>query len=178
VIIFTSQALLFSLPIPVPYSSTCRAPVPRVLQLLLLLPSAPPAFSPPLSLFLSVFLALLLVLHLLTPLPISPHAPHAPIPSTPPLPSLRPLLPPFDFRILMYLIFKQFCLVKRMIRGFRVETILTYSQTLNRQTAPLSLTRQRRDETRTNKRTGREREAETGRENKERHGEGQRERRG
>jgi len=30
---------------------------------------------------------------------------------------------------------KQFCLVKRMIRGFRVETTLTYSQTLNRQTA-------------------------------------------
>jgi len=27
-----------------------------------------------------------------------------------------------------------------MIRGFRVETTLTYSQTLNRQTAPLSLT--------------------------------------
>jgi hypothetical protein len=30
---------------------------------------------------------------------------------------------------------KQFCLVKRMIRGFRVEKTLTYSQTLNRQTA-------------------------------------------
>ena len=54
-----------------------------------------------------------------------------------------------------------------MIRGFRVETILTYSQTLNRQTAPLSLTR-RHETRRDNKSTGRGRGGDGEREQGER----------